>query len=317
MVSPSQHSIVTLTMNPAVDVASTVDQLVPSHKLRCSEVRHDAGGGGINVARAVHRLGGEVLAIFPSGGPQGILLERLVESEGVNHLTVPIAGDTREDFAVTESSSKLQYRFVLPGPNLSTAECKACLDALKQNIGRAEFVVASGSLPPGAPQGFYAEVAHTVAAAGGKFVLDTSGAPLKFALGRDVHLIKPSLREMSELVGESLGSIQSCVAAARRLIAETGVEQVALSLGEKGALLIGRDTALQAKAPRIEEVSSIGAGDSFLATLVWAFAQGWAPRDCLPHSVAAGSAALLAPGTGLFRLADIDRLREQVVVVDC
>ena len=312
----AQYEIVTLTMNPAVDVSSAVDRIVPSHKLRCGDVRHDAGGGGINVARAVHRLGGQVLAIFPSGGPQGDLLERLVAAENVPYHRVAVADDTREDFAVTESATKLQYRFVLPGPIVTEAEWQACLETLAARILGTKFVVASGSLPPGAPQDFYAQAARVAVAVGAKFVLDASGPPLRLALCGDVHLIKPSLREMSELVGERLDGKTSCLAAARRIIARTGVRQVALSLGGDGALLVGSDMALHAQAPRIEEVSSIGAGDSFLAALVWAFAQNWSPRDALQHAVAAGSAALLAPGTGLFRLEDIARLKAGIAVIN-
>jgi 6-phosphofructokinase 2 len=284
--------------------------------LRCGDVRHDAGGGGINVARAVHRLGGEVLAIFPSGGPQGDLLERLVEAEKVPYLVIPVADDTREDFAVTETTTKLQYRFVLPGPKLTDLEYRTCLESLKANIAEARFVVASGSLPPGAPPDFYAQVARIVAGAGAEFVLDTSGPALKLALCEEVCLIKPSLREISELAGEQLSGPTSCLAAARRIITETGVRQVAVSLGENGALLVGTDMALRANAPNIEEVSSIGAGDSFLAGLIWAFAQNWTPHDALQHAVAAGSAALLAPGTGLFCLEDVARLKRQIAVVN-
>ena len=309
--------IVTLTMNPAVDVASAVDRIVPAHKLRCADVRHDAGGGGINVARAVQRLGGDVLALFPSGGPQGDLLERLVQAENVPHLKIPVADDTREDFAVTETATNLQYRFVLPGPKLSNEEWQSCLDSLALHAASAEFVIASGSLPPGVPQDFYARASRTAVAAGARFVLDTSGAPLDLALSPEVFLIKPSLREMSGLAGEPLETTKSCVAAARRVIAKTGVTLIALSRGEQGALLVGQDFALEATAPRIAEVSSIGAGDSFLAALIWSLAQGWTPRDALQQAVAAGSAALLAPGTGLFRLEDIARLKALIPVIDC
>jgi len=150
--------IVTLTLNPAVDVSSRAAQVVPAHKLRCHDVRHDAGGGGINVARVLHRFGAETRAVFTRGGPVGDLLERLVASEGVPFTAIEVAGDTREDFTVTADDDGAQYRFVLPGPELSAPELDACLGAVSRFAIEGSYVVASGSLPPGAPADAYRRV---------------------------------------------------------------------------------------------------------------------------------------------------------------
>lgn len=308
--------ILTLTMNPAVDICATVERIFPAHKLRCRLVRRDAGGGGINVARAIRRLGGDPVAIFPSGGPTGQLLERLVAAEGVSYISVPIVDDTREDFTVDENSTQDQYRFVLPGPLLTHPEERACLEAVDRELGTARILVASGSLPPSVDPGFYGQLAERARAKGAKFVLDSSGPALKAALGSGVHLIKPSLREFEQLAGKSFADETAQLAVAHQLIARRQCEQVALSLGEEGAVLVGQDFTVRATAPRVAAASTVGAGDSFLGALVWAMAQGRKPQDALRLAVAAGSAALLSRGTGLCDPADVERLASQVEVFE-
>ena len=153
-------SIVTLTMNPAVDIATDVEHVEPTHKLRCSPARRDPGGGGVNVARAITRLGGSALAVFPSGGATGFVLEALLRAEGTKFRSVAIQGETREDFSVTEAGTGNQYRFVLPGPELSSLETQHCLDVMADALSPNAIAVASGSLPPDLPATFYARAAQ-------------------------------------------------------------------------------------------------------------------------------------------------------------
>ncbi len=308
------EDVLTLTMNPAVDVCAAVEHIVPSQKLRCGLARRDAGGGGINVARVARRLGGDPVALFPAGGPIGQLLEHLVAAEGVRHESVPIEGDTREDFTIDEGATGEQYRFVLPGPRLSEAEQLACLAALAARLSASGYLVASGSLPPSVPHDFYALVAKVAAAAGTKLVLDSSGVALAAALGHGVHLIKPNLQELEELVGARLPDQKARVEAARSLVAASKCKSVALSLGEDGALFIEAKAAFAASAPKVAAVSTVGAGDSFLGALVWAFAHGRDVPQALTLAVAAGSAALLSHGTDLCHSADCERLAKEVHV---
>jgi 6-phosphofructokinase 2 len=167
-------SIITLTMNPALDIATATDTVMPGHKLRCGEPRCDPGGGGINVARAVHRLGGDALAVFPVEGLSGEMLCRLLQEESVTHLPISIAGFTRESLAVVEHRSGNQFRFLLPGPTLDARDQERCLDALATKAQGASYLVASGSLPPGVPADFYARVRDLARRCGAHFVLDTS-----------------------------------------------------------------------------------------------------------------------------------------------
>jgi 6-phosphofructokinase 2 len=309
--------VVTFTINPAVDISTSVAVVRPAHKLRCAAPRRDPGGGGINVARVVTRFGADVLAVFTVGGPIGEHLKELVAREGIRSLTIPIRADTREDLAVVESETGQQYRFVLPGPALAEAEWRACLDALASPDIKPRFLVASGSLPPGVPDYFYASVVEIMRGSGAKdakIIVDTSGLPLQRALEAGVYLIKPNLREMRELLGAPMDREHDCIAACGRLVKEGRAEVVALTLGHYGAMLVTRDVALRADPVPIKPVSTVGAGDSFLGALVARLAAGREMEDAFRHAVAAGSAALLAHGTELARRDDVERLLSAVKV---
>lgn len=306
--------IVTLTMNPAVDLSTSVDRVEPLRKLRCSAGRRDPGGGGINAARVIARLGGDVTAVYPVGGALGQLLWRLVDAEGIKSVTIRVLGETREDITVSDAATGQQYRFVLPGPALDRAEWTECLNAVAAL--RPDFLCASGSLPPGVPDDFYAQVAKIVAGWGAKFILDSSGAALNSALEEQVYLIKPNLREMRELVGAAVDTQGSMIEACRSLIARGRVEIIALTLGADGALLVTSDRAWQAQALPIKPASTVGAGDSFLGAMVWALASKMSLEESFRYAVAAGSAALLAPGTELCRPQDVRDLVRQVVIQD-
>lgn len=293
------QTIVTVTINPAIDVSTSVERIEPSVKLRCGPARRDAGGGGVNVARVVHRLGGAALAILPVGGLTGRLLVELLEAEGVPMTAVPIAGETREDFTAVERATGREFRFVLEGPQLAWSEWQACLDAAIQPGDGPAIVVASGSLPPGAPADFHQRLAANAKAAGDRVVLDVSGPALATALRHGVYLIKPNLRELQDLTGERLDDDAARLAAARALIAGGGAEAVALTMGDEGALLITADRAWRAPALPITPISSVGAGDSFLGGMVHALAAGQDLEEAFRLALACGSAALLSPGTGL------------------
>ena len=304
--------IVTLTPNPAIDLSTAIERVVPSLKLRCTQPRRDPGGGGVNVARVVKRFGGDTEAILPVGGLTGELLRRLLEKEDVSSCLIKAEAETREDFSVTERGTGSQYRFVLPGEPLRESEWRECLEALAAS--KPDFVVGSGSLPPGVPDDFYAQAAAIAHKLGAKFFLDTSGTPLAAAIEHGVDMIKPNLREMRELVGQSLSSETDWIAAARGYIECGKVETVALSLGHLGAMLITRDRALRALPPPIKSISTVGAGDSFFGAIVYSLAKGDALTDAFRLGVAAGSAALIQEGTGLCLPADAYRLTSQVTV---
>jgi len=300
--------IVTLTPNPAIDLSTSVDRIVPVRKLRCAPQRRDPGGGGVNVARVIKRFGGDVEAILPIGGFTGQLLRRLIADEGILHRVLETEAETREDFSVSELSTAQQYRFVLPGLPLREAEWRACLEALIATMPRPDFVVGSGSLPPGVPDDFYAQAAAIARKLGAKFIVDTSGAPLAAAIEHGVYMIKPNLREMRDLLGLELLKQDDWVIAAREYINAGKVEIVTLSLGHLGALLVTHDRAWRAQALPIKPVSAVGAGDSFLGAMIFSLAKGDSLADAFRLGTAAGSSALINVGTELCRPKDAYRM---------
>jgi len=306
--------IVTLTINPAVDIFINVDCVEPTRKLRCSPPKRDPGGGGINVARVAHRLGADVMAIYPIGGQIGKLLQRLVEREDIASLVTPSHVETRENFTAYEESTGEQFRFVLPGSQLHQAEWEAVLDRLASLTARPKFVVASGSVPPGAPDDFFARVARQAKALGARAVIDTSGPALAAALNEGVSIIKPSLVELKEFVTAALETDDDHIAACRKLTADGRAEIVALTLGDRGALLVTGEHAWRALPLQIEAVSTVGAGDSFLGGLVAALAGGKPLEEAFRVAVAAASAAVTTPGTGLCQPEDVKRLLSEVKI---
>lgn len=299
--------IVTLTMNPALDIATETEAIVPVEKLRCGEPRYDPGGGGINVARAVHLLGGDAVAVFPVGGLSGETLCHLVTNEGVPYAAVVIDGITRESFAIVERQSGQQYRFLLPGPHIGARDQARCLDELAAHLSGAEYLVASGSLPPGCAPDFYASIGDLARQHGARFVLDTSGPALSGA-GGGVFLIKASLRELEGLSGTEVRSEGEQEKVARAVIERGCAEILVVSLGADGALLATGEEVRRFPVIPVPALSSVGAGDSMLAGIVLSLTRGWTPTDAVRFGMAAGAAALLRPGTELCRREDTERL---------
>lgn len=298
-------TVATLTLNPALDKSTSIPFLAPEHKLRCTSPTYEPGGGGINVARVLQRYGCAVRAYYCAGGPAGAALGDLLSAEGVPHQPLPSKGWTRENLVVADVASGLQYRFVLPGPALEPAEWAAILAQLPAPEFAPRYLVASGSLPEGMAHTGYAELAARCRAQNIRLVLDTSGPALAAALAEKVFLIKPNLRELAELVGQPELSAADQVAAAQEVVARGAAEVVVVSLGARGALLVSEAGVWQAVPPAVKVRSTVGAGDSMVAGLVWGLEQTGSLVEALRYGVANGTAATLRPGTGLARPADV------------
>ncbi|MFN0015481.1 MAG: 1-phosphofructokinase family hexose kinase [Saprospiraceae bacterium] len=298
--------IVTLTLNPALDKSATVERIAPEHKLRCSTPKLDAGGGGINVSKGIQRLGATTTAVFPAGGPNGQRLASLLTEAGVDVETVEVPVETRENFSVLETGTGFQYRFTLPGQSIGEQEADACLVAVRRL--RPSVLVASGSLPPGLPDTYYAKVAALAKQIGARFVLDTSGAALQAAAREGLYLLKPNIGELSGLVGVEKLEMNQVDDAAMEIIHRGTCEIVVVSLGPHGALLATRDGFVHIAAPIVEKRSTVGAGDSMVAGMVWAISQGKYPLEMAQIGVACGTAATMNLGTELFKPDDVWRL---------
>ena len=304
-------NIATLTLNPTIDVSFAVDKVFHTHKMRGRDERHAPGGGGINVARVFVRLGGIARCYYLSGGPTGVALDGLLDLHLLVRRKIPIEGETRVSTTVFETESGREYRFVTDGPEVSPEEWQQCLDALAE--AECDYIVASGSLPRGVPGDFYARVARQAKERGIRFVLDSSGTGLSEGLaGGNVFLVKPSIGELRALTGRELASDEEIAEAALAIVGRGEAVNVAVTMGRDGALLANAGGTLRLPAIEVEVASAVGAGDSFLAGMVHALASGRKVEDAFRFGIAAGTAAILTPGTDLARPADITRLYEQV-----
>ena len=303
-------SIVTLSLNPAVDVASETEFVEPTHKIRTTDETYEPGGGGINVARVIVELGGDVEAICLAGGATGRLLDELLAQVPVRRRLIPIAGNTRISLTVIERRTGREFRFVPDGPELRPSELAACLAAIRDSD--FDYFVASGSIPRGAPDDILAEVGAIVSEKGARLVLDSSGIGLRATLGRvPIFLFKPSLGELEHLAGGALDE-QGAREAAVELARSGKAEIVAVTLGPDGVLVATSDRVIRLKAPKIEVRSAVGAGDSFVAGLTLALAEGRPLEDAAVYAVAAGTATVLAPGSMVCRREDVEALHQRM-----
>jgi len=306
--------IVTLTMNPSLDVSTSIGTVAPEIKLRCAPASFDPGGGGINVSRAIHFLGGESTAVFTSGGHTGMMLKSLLDEENIINHPVPIDGLTREGFAVFEKTSTLQYRFNMPGPELDADEWINALETVFE-LG-PKYIVASGSLPPGVPIEFYGEITRYAAQYDIRVVVDTSGEALHKSFGKGVYLLKPNLDELEMFSGEDIEGEDHIREVARRLISEGLTEVMVVSMGAAGAALITESEYAHMRAPLVKVQSKVGAGDSMVGGIVMGLAEGRSMIDAVRWGIAAGTAAVMTPGTDLCRKADAQRLYKQITVTN-
>jgi 6-phosphofructokinase 2 len=307
-------AIVTLTMNPAIDKSASVPHVVPEHKLRCGPPSAEPGGGGINVSRAIHQLGGTALALYPAGGLTGQSFQDLLDTAGLPHQPIPIAEATRESFSFFEAATTLQYRFNIPGPTLQEEEWQQCLDALRHLTPRPTYLVASGSLPPGVPDDFYGRVACIGNQLGAQVIVDTSGEALCAAVreGDGIYLIKPNLKELSDLAGHALEDEVHQEAAAQEIIARGPCQVIVVSLGAAGVLLVTAETVERMRTPTVPIKSKVGAGDSMVAGITLSLARGLPLREAIRFGLAAGAAAVMTPGSELCRREDTERLYAQM-----
>lgn len=300
-------SIVTITFSPCIDKSTSIPVLIPEKKLRCSVPKLEPGGGGINVARAIKKLGGETIAIFPSGGYTGKYFNHLLEKENIPSVIIETTNETRENIIILDESSNKQYLFGMPGTELSEKEWKQCLKAVEE-INNAEFIIASGSLPPGVPLNIYAQLAKIAKNKNAKFIVDTSGEALKQAADEGVYLLKPNLGELCSLAGIEKIDIGKVEEVAKELILKNRCDVIVVSLGSEGAILVTKSETYRAIPPEVDRKSTVGAGDSMVAGIVYSLSRGMNLKQSLQYGVACGTAATIHSGTELCRKEDTDRL---------
>jgi len=298
--------IVTITLNPAIDKTYGVDDFVPEHKLRCANPLVEAGGGGINVSKGLKELGSSSLAAFFSGGRNGDHLRELLQHEGIDCRPIAVNGETRESLTIIDHSSKKEFRIVVDGPQIEISQFQQIISYL-QTV-KPFFIVCSGSLPKGLPKNVYGTLANQAKAMGSKFILDTSGEALEAALTEGIYLIKPNLKELCSLVGVPSLAPEEVPEAARQLIHAGKAEVVVVSMSAAGAVLVTSNTHHHVPSPKVEQRSTVGAGDSMVSGMLWALQHNKSLLEMTCRGVACGSAATMNTGPQLFKKQDADEL---------
>ncbi len=306
-------SIVTVTFSPCIDKSTSINTLVPEKKLHCSTPWLEPGGGGINVARVIHKLGGDVIAVFPSGGYTGKYFNHLLEKENVPSIIIETKNETRENIIVLDKSSNNQYRFGMPGTELNEAEWKQCLQAVEE-INDVEFIVASGSLPPGVPSNIFALLSNIAVRKNAKFIADTSGEALKEAAATGAYLLKPNLGELASLAAVSTIEPGEIAMVAKKILQEYPVEILVVSAGAEGAMLFTEKELHKVQAPTVQRKSTVGAGDSMVAGIIYSLSKKTNLKQALQYGVACGTAATMNAGTELCKPDDVAMLNNQILI---
>jgi 6-phosphofructokinase 2 len=307
-----KRSVLTITLNPSLDKSSSVENIVPEKKLRCSSPKHEPGGGGINVSRALKRLGINSTTFFTSGGSTGIMLEELLKLEELNIETIRVNGATRENLAVVETSTNQQYRFGFPGQPIKAEEQQKILDFAEYFHPLPDYVVISGSLPSGVQAQFISLLISMYKLKGSRVVVDTSGDSLKAAVEEGVFLLKPNLGELASLVGKDALEDADVDAAAKAIIAQGKASLVIVSLGARGAILYSENEKIQMAPPVVKVRSIVGAGDSMVAGILSVLVKQGPIDEILRMGIACGSATTMAEGSALFAKKDVDRLLNKI-----
>jgi len=304
-------SIVTITFNPAIDKSTTIASLIPERKLKCTAPVFEPGGGGINVARAIKKLGGNATAIYLAGGYSGKFLNQLLDTDQIPSIVIETKQHSRENLIVLDTSSNLQYRFGMPGPVVNQNEWKQCLAEIEK-INDAEFIVASGSLPAGVPTDIFGRIADIAKTKKAKFIIDTSGEALKDAVNEGVYLLKPNVGELSWLAGKEELTGNEVIDVARDLIDKGKCQVIVVSMGAAGARLITKNETHQVIPPPVKRISTVGAGDSMVAGMVLSLSKGKTLLEATQYGVASGTAATMNTGTQLCKREDVEKLFAEI-----
>ncbi len=304
--------IVTITLNPSIDISVIVPQLIPTEKLRCESYEKEVGGGGINVAKGLHRLGMKTKALFFSGGHNGKFIESRLKEEGLVIKPIHLRPETRENITVTDLKDGKEYRLVNKGAGIKKTHELHLLTALNSLRPRPGHLVLSGSHPPGLSDQFAGKLAAWCSRNNCKLVLDLPGEALAKCFGYRPFLIKPSLKEVGQVIGNPGLTKSQSVQVAKEWVSKGFAENIVISMGAEGAIICNGMETYRIKPPPVVTMSTVGAGDSMVAGVLFKLAQQAELLDALRMGIACGTAATLHKGTKLFDPRQATKLYQQL-----
>ncbi len=305
--------ILTITFNPAIDKSTSVDNLISEKKLKCTNPKFEPGGGGINVARAIKRLGGESTALYLAGGYTGNYFTELLIKENIQTIAVSCKNHTRENLIVFDEKSKLQYRFGMPGPVINESEWKDVLNTIEK-INDIEFIVASGSISEGVPIDIFGRISRIAKLKKIKLIVDSSGDALKESVDEGLYMLKPNINELSFLNGAGELRTEDVEDAAKSIISKGKCKFMVISMGAEGAMLITEESTFKITPPKVNSISTVGAGDSMVAGIVQSLSLGRSITESVKYGVSCGTAATMNPGTELCHIVDVEKIYSQITI---
>ena len=303
--------ILTITLAPSIDLATSIDRVIAGPKLRCPPPRMDPGGGGVNVARAIKQLGGSSQALIVIGGATGNQLIDLLNAESIETIPVQVAQHTRQSLAVTDSTTSEQYRFSLLAEPLGADDSVQILNSITEATSDGALVVLSGSVAPGLDVEFPQQIQAAIADRTNRLIVDTSGLPLAHLIAhptQPLHLLRVDQKEAADAAGVPLDTVQSSVEFAVGLVDRGVAEIVVTGRGADGSIMVSKDQHLFCHAPKVPVRSKIGAGDAFVGAMALSMSRNEPLERTLQWGVAAASATVMTEGTALCRLEDVQRL---------
>lgn len=310
----SSGRILTVCLNAAVDVTYLVDRFEPGREHDVREISRSPGGKANNVARVVAAMGHQVVATGFSGGATGRFIEGSLRSLGVTPEFVPMAGESRASVTVVDRGGGSHTLLREPGPLVTEEDALRLLQQFSRLIRGVDFAVVSGSLPPGIPDDFYAELVSTAYRVGQvRCVVDASAAVLRATAPAQPYMVKPNLDELSEWAGRPLTSQAEILEAARALM-EEGPLVVAVSLGAEGLMLVSPEGSWKAVPPLVKAVNTVGSGDSLVGGFMSGLLEGRSADEILRMAVACGTANALSAGVAEVDLGTVAQLVRQVRV---
>ena len=309
----SMRDILTVTLNPALDLATSVDSVVPSVKLRCGPPRTDPGGGGINVSRAVALLCVTSRCLVALAGRNGETLADLLRAQGIDLIVHKAPGETRSSLSVRDEKRGEQYRFMLPGPPWGPFDVIDVERAILEAAQPGGIVVISGTMPPGVLPDLIPDLCGKIRAKGGEVLVDTSGPALHLIArgkGPAPDFLRMNQEEADDLAGRKLVDLEDSADFAQGLVRRGVANVVIVARGPEGSVLASDRQRFHSRAADVPVRSKVGAGDTFVGSFTLAVAQGLPLEEALRRGVAGASAAVMTEGTALCRREDVERLLE-------
>ena len=306
--------IYTITLNPALDKQLTVSDIRFNDVLIADGIQLDFGGKGFNVSRMLKELNQPSKAVGLLGGQTGKTIEAGLKAQGIDVVSIPVSGETRTNVSVVTPGGSKHIKVNEKGPTISESELQQVFLYISDKASKGTLWVLAGSIPPGVDVTVYQQMIQKIKELGGDVVLDTSGAALKQGVQAQPKLVKPNLFELSQLTGREITNLQE-ILDNPGITRSVGAEFVAISAGEKGALLTdGNNTAL-CLPPEIQEANPVGAGDAMVAGLSFALYHGYDLEQALMLGVACGTASAMQSGTRMPEWDLVEEVRQQVKLI--